>query len=100
MQTSSDMAVKAPESVGLGDLILAGGWLMIPLAILMGIAIFIFVERFIVISRSTSTDVGFMNRIRELMYSGKVSQAVKLCKSVLLNLSPLMTWITGILATS
>lgn len=80
MQTSPDMAAKAPESVGLGDLILAGGWLMIPLALLMGIAIFIFVERFIVIGRSTSTDVGFMNKIRELMYAGKVSQAVKLCK--------------------
>ncbi|MDE7134178.1 MAG: hypothetical protein K2N86_02735 [Rikenellaceae bacterium] len=64
MQAAGGAAKRASESVGLGDLILAGGWLMIPLAILMGMAIFIFVERFIVIGRSTSPDVCFMNKIR------------------------------------
>ncbi len=79
--TLMQAAGGAAKSVGLGDLIVAGGWLMIPLAVLMGMAIFIFVERFIVIGRCSSTDVGFMNKIREFMYAGKVTQAIKLCKS-------------------
>lgn len=70
------------HSVGLADLILAGGWLMIPLVLLMGAAIFIFVSRLIAISKATSNDIGFMNKIRELMYAGKVPQAIKLCKGV------------------
>ena len=72
----------AAKTVGLGDLIMAGGWLMIPLALLFGAAIFIFVERFMVIRKASSVDVGFMNKIRDLMYEGNVPAAMKLCRSV------------------
>ena len=53
----------AAKTVGLGDLIMAGGWLMIPLALLFGAAIFIFVERFMVIRKASSVDVGFMKEM-------------------------------------
>ncbi len=74
-------AATAPETMGLGELILAGGWLMIPLALLMGAAIFIFVERFTVIRKASSVDMKFMNRIREMMYAGQIPAALKLCRS-------------------
>lgn len=70
----------APKTVSLGELILAGGWLMIPLLALFGISIFIFVERFRVIRRASSIDVDFMNKIKDLMYENKIDLALKLCR--------------------
>ena len=57
-----------PETIGLGSLILAGGWLMIPLALLSAITIFIFFERFWMIRQASGkTDAGFMAKIRDLI---------------------------------
>lgn len=70
----------AATSMGLGELILKGGWLMIPLAILLGAFIFIFVERLRVINRASKIDVNFMNKIKDLMYEGKIKVALKVCK--------------------
>lgn len=72
-------AAKA-ESVGLGSLILAGGWLMIPLAILLAITIFIFAERFVMIRKAQEPDNKFVLKIRDLIYEGKVNEAVAACR--------------------
>ncbi len=68
------------QSMGLGELFLAGGWLMWPLLILGGITIFIFTERFIAIRKASQWDMDFMNRIRDYIYEGKIAAAVDLCK--------------------
>ncbi len=57
-----------------------GGWIMIVLAILSLIAVYIFVERFIVVSRATKHDASFMERIREYIKDGKVDSAKALCR--------------------
>ncbi|MCD7963437.1 MAG: MotA/TolQ/ExbB proton channel family protein [Rikenellaceae bacterium] len=64
-----------------GELVLAGGWLMIPLAILGAISIYIFVERFMAIRKAMNFDTNFINNIREYIYEGKIGSAVQLCKS-------------------
>ena len=76
-------AETAAESaaMSLGDLVTAGGWLMIPLALLGIVTIYIFVERFIAIRKASDMDMNFMNRIKENIYEGRVSSAVKLCKN-------------------
>ena len=83
LQVADSLAVVAEEtqSKGLGALVLAGGWLMIPLAILAGITVFIFVERFLAIRKASNLDMNFMNRIREFIYDGKIGSAIQLCKS-------------------
>ncbi len=83
LQVADSLAVVAEEtqSKGLGELVLAGGWLMIPLAILAGITVFIFVERFLAIRKASNLDMNFMNRIREFIYDGKIGSAIQLCKS-------------------
>jgi biopolymer transport protein ExbB len=76
-------AVEATEkaTMSLGELVLAGGWLMIPLALLAGAMIFIFTERFIAIRKASKMDMNFMNRIRDHIYEGKIAAAVTLCRS-------------------
>ncbi len=65
----------------LGDLFLAGGWIMWVLLLLAGVTVFIFVERFIAINKASKWDSNFMNRIRDYIYEGKIASAVNLCKS-------------------
>ena len=48
---AAEVAAK-PETIGLGSLILAGGWLMIPLSILLAVTIFIFFERLPVVGQN------------------------------------------------
>ena len=68
-------------TMSLADLYLAGGWVMIIITLLSFVALYIFVERYLVIKKATRIDANFMNRIKDYMYEGKVDAALQLCKS-------------------
>ena len=70
----------ASSQMSLWQLFNAGGWLMWVLLLLGGVTIFIFVERFVAIRRASSFNMGFMNRIRDLISEGDVRGAVALCR--------------------
>ena len=53
---------------------------MIVLAVLSIIAVYIFIERYIVVTRATKYDASFMDRIREYMKDGKLDSAKALCR--------------------
>lgn len=63
------------------DLIMKGGWIMLPLAILSLIAIYIFFERFFILNRASKEDRNFMNNIRDFVHDGRIDSANALCKS-------------------
>ena len=67
-------------SMSLWQLCLEGGWLMIPIVALLLISIFIFIERYIVVSRVTEIDPTFMSRIRDYVHDGEIESALNLCK--------------------
>ncbi len=75
------VAQTQSTTMGLGELFMAGGWLMWPLLALGGVTVFIFVERFTAIRKASRLDMNFMNRIRDYIFEGKVAAAVDLCKS-------------------
>jgi len=58
-------ALAGEVSISFIDLALKGGWVMIPILLLSFIAIYIFVERYYVITRATKEDMNFMNRIKD-----------------------------------
>ena len=68
-------------TLSLFDLIFKGGWVMIPIAILLLIAIYVFVERLLAITRSGKADRNFMNNIRDMIGNGNVDAAKAFCKS-------------------
>jgi biopolymer transport protein ExbB len=74
-------AIPGEVSISFIDLALKGGWVMIPILLLSFIAIYIFVERYYVITRATREDLNFMNRIKDYIYDGKVDAALALCRS-------------------
>ncbi len=73
------------ESFSLADLIIKGGPIMIPIAILSIVAIYIFIERYIHIRRASKHESQFMNNIRDFIVNGRIDAAVAFCKS---NQSP------------
>ena len=82
---SSEPVKKATEEVvdktmSFWELFSAGGWLMWVLLLLGGVAIFIFVERFVAIRKASTMNVHFMNRIRDYISEGKMRSAVELCR--------------------
>ncbi|MDM8160526.1 MotA/TolQ/ExbB proton channel family protein [Labilibaculum sp. K2S] len=63
------------------DLAFKGGWIMVPIIVLSGIAMYIFFERFYAIRKATKVDSNFMNRIRDYIHEGKMDSALALCES-------------------
>ncbi len=57
-----------------------GGWIMIVLAILLAFAVYLFIERMVVLTAATKEDKTFMNRIRDYIKEGKIDSALKLCQ--------------------
>lgn len=79
LQTIQNEAA-AHDGLSFWQMALNGGWLMIPLAILSMMAIYIFVERYIVIRKASKDAPYFMDRIREYLVDGKKDAAIKVCK--------------------
>jgi len=69
------------ESIKLFDLMLKGGWIMIPLGLLSVISVIIFIERFLLLRRLSREDLNFMNRIKDYIHDGKIDSALALCQS-------------------
>jgi biopolymer transport protein ExbB len=55
--------------------------MMIPLLILLLLAIYIFIERFLVLNKAAKEDQNFMNRIKDYIHDGKIEAATALCQS-------------------
>lgn len=83
-QAASEAAVteEAGEiSISVWELAQRGGWIMAVLALLSVIAVYIFIERFLMIRRATKEDKNFMNNIRDFMHNGRLESAMDLCKT-------------------
>ena len=68
------------ESINLFTMAQYGGWIMIVLALMLAFAIYLFIERMVVLTKATKEDKTFMNRIRDYIKEGKIDSAVKLCQ--------------------
>ena len=62
------------------SLVTDGGYIMIPLAVLLIVTVYIFIERCIAIHRASKSDASFMNRIRDYVMEGDIENAEQLCE--------------------
>ncbi len=84
--TDAAEAMPTHETLSLLNLAVKGGIVMIPLAILLIVAIYIFIERYFAIRRASNDETNFMNNIRDFIYEGRIDSAKALCKN---NTSPI-----------
>jgi biopolymer transport protein ExbB len=82
--TSVEMPTE--ETLNFITLAFKGGIVMIPLFILSVIAIYIFIERYLAISKASKEEPNFMNNIRDFIHEGRIDSAKSLCRN---NQSPL-----------
>ncbi|MCQ2324367.1 MAG: MotA/TolQ/ExbB proton channel family protein [Paludibacteraceae bacterium] len=69
------------ESINLWTMAQYGGWIMIILALLLAWAVYLFIERMVVLKSATKEDKTFMDRIRDYIHEGKIDSAINLCKT-------------------
>jgi biopolymer transport protein ExbB len=78
-------AAALPEThasqLNIFDLVVKGGVIMIPIAILSILSIYIFVERLLFIKKQISSDTTFMNTIEGFIRNGNIESAQTFCKS-------------------
>lgn len=77
--TTTPLATDA--ELNIIDLAFKGGWIMIVLLLLSLMAIYIFIQRLMVIRRAGREDENFMNRIKDYIHDGKVDSALNLCRT-------------------
>ena len=80
LQIVTEGATTTP-SLSLLDLIMKGGWVMLPIGFLSIMAVYLIVERYITISQASKVDPGFMTNVKTMLLDGKTDAALSMCKS-------------------
>ena len=69
------------ETMSLFKLVTMGGWIMVPLGVLLLLTVYFFMERYFAIRNASRIDANFMNIIRDNIISGNVSAARSFAKN-------------------
>lgn len=72
---------EVAEPVSVLDLLMKGGYMMIPIVILSLVGVYIFVERLLTIKDAAKTPEMFMDNIKQMVLGGNISDATALCNS-------------------
>lgn len=80
-QAVNPAAAGGGESMSLMGLLIKGGVLMVPLAVLLLMAIYFFFERYFAIRKASRIDDNFMNMVRDHITSGNVQAARSLARN-------------------
>lgn len=63
------------------ELLMHGGWIMLPIFLLSIIAIAIFIERYLAISRNSKYDTKLINKVKDSIQSGDRAGAIEICRT-------------------
>src|SRR5262245_46649390 len=80
-RTAGELMNVKGGSYSFFDLITMGGWIMVPLGIMLLLTVYFFAERYIAIRHAARIDNNFMNIIRDHIVSGNVSAARSFAKN-------------------
>jgi biopolymer transport protein ExbB len=83
-QTATEVVQEVESTqaeLNIFELATKGGWIMIVLAILLVVAIYIFVERFLALRKALKEDTNFMDNVKNCIHSGDLEGAKNLTRS-------------------
>jgi biopolymer transport protein ExbB len=81
LQTDSTTAASSHQMQSLSDILIKGGVLMIPLALLFVAAVFFFIERLIAIRKAGKIEDNFMSIVRDNIVNGNIAAARSFSKN-------------------
>jgi len=71
---------QAAEATSVLDVLILGGWVMVPLLLLSLLTIYLFVERLITIRQAASNPETITDRVRDFVRNGDVDGAIAYCE--------------------
>ena len=78
--TTTTLSGHPQQSISLLELLLKGGWVMVPIFFLSFVTFYILIERFIVIKKASMNTTKFMEKVKSLILQGDVKSAKNLCE--------------------
>ncbi|WP_118194063.1 MotA/TolQ/ExbB proton channel family protein [Albibacterium indicum] len=81
MMTAAEQVVQEPEKLRFIDLLIKGGWVMLPLALLLLIGLVIFIERYLTIRKANRFEKNLMVQVKQSILSGKLESALAICRN-------------------
>jgi biopolymer transport protein ExbB len=79
--TAATQTVQGVNELRFIDLLVKGGWVMIPLLILAFLALVIFIERYLTIRKASRAEANLMQQVKHSIVTGKLDSALAICKS-------------------
>ncbi|KAA8483317.1 outer membrane transport energization protein ExbB [Arcticibacter tournemirensis] len=79
--TAAAQAAQQAQELRFMDLLVKGGWVMIPLGILAFLGLVIFIERYLTIRKASRNESNLMVQVKQSIISGKLDSAVALCRN-------------------
>lgn len=81
LSASEGVAANVARDLSVWELATKGGWLMLVLLLLSLLAVYVFVERLLLLRSMSKKDEDFSNKIRDYIREGKIDSALSLCRS-------------------
>lgn len=79
--TAVAQTAQTAEELRFIDLLIKGGWVMVPLGILFFLGLIIFIERYITIRKASRDESSLMSQVKQNILSGKLDAAIALCRN-------------------
>jgi len=73
--------VPAPEATSFFDLLIKGGWTMVPIGLLSVLAVYVFVERLRALKKADSSPERLTRTVKDYVQEGDVNGAVGYCRA-------------------
>jgi len=81
MLTQAGPSTAPIDELSLLDLLIKGGWVMIPIALLAFLGLVIFIERYLTIKKASRYDSNLMIQVKQNIMSGRLEAALALCRN-------------------
>ena len=78
---AATQTAQAAEELRFIDLLIKGGWVMVPIGILFFIGLIIFIERYITIRKASRDESNLMMQVKQNILSGKLDTAIAFCRN-------------------
>lgn len=78
---AAQQIASAPQELRFGDLLVKGGWVMLPIGILAVLGLVIFFERYFTIRKAAKNESQLMQQVRGSVLAGNLDSAIAICRN-------------------
>src|SRR4051812_2830440 len=78
---AAQQIAAAPQELRFGDLLIKGGWVMLPIGILAVLGLIIFFERYFTIRKAAKNESQLMQQVRGSVLAGNLDSAIAICRN-------------------